>query len=225
MTPLAAVLTLVLAAVTGERSAVVVQAPSPPVRIDRATVVTVPDAPPVLVYSATNLTDDELDQFTVIAFVFDVQGTLKATQVAPGRRTLEKRGTKYLRHGARRVADCAHRLDRGRRESGTTRRVRRLVAGRPSGGGPRRRGAHAIACPAQRGRTRRTTSWWRRRHQDASAPRLRWVSRQASPGRRRAGPGFVPRRLPRSDYPSRPSSVRDADRAACGGRALPIPRR
>jgi hypothetical protein len=57
--------------------------------------VTVPGAPPVLLYAATNVTDDELDQFTVIAFIFDAQGTLKATQVAPGRRTLEKGGTKY----------------------------------------------------------------------------------------------------------------------------------
>jgi len=49
----------------------------------------------VLVYSATNLTDDALDQFTVIAFVFNADGTLKARQTAPGRRTLDARGTKY----------------------------------------------------------------------------------------------------------------------------------
>jgi hypothetical protein len=95
MTLLAGALGVALAAAAGASQAVVVEAPNSPVRIERATVVTVPDAPPVLLYGATNLTDDELDQFTVIAFVFDAQGTLKATQMAPGRRTLEKRGTKY----------------------------------------------------------------------------------------------------------------------------------
>jgi hypothetical protein len=49
----------------------------------------------VLLYSATNVTDQALDQFTVMAFVFDAQGRLKARQVAPARRTLDPRGTKY----------------------------------------------------------------------------------------------------------------------------------
>jgi hypothetical protein len=31
----------------------------------------------------------------VIAFVFDAKGTLKARQIAPGRRTLEPKETKY----------------------------------------------------------------------------------------------------------------------------------
>jgi hypothetical protein len=48
-----------------------------------------------VLYSATNLTDDDLEQFTVIAFIFDGEGTLRARQAAPGRRTLEKRTTKY----------------------------------------------------------------------------------------------------------------------------------
>jgi hypothetical protein len=79
----------------GERPALVVQAPDTPVRLDHSTIVTVADGPPVLVFSATNLTDDQLEQFTVIAYVFDAQGTLKARQIAPGRRTLDARGTKY----------------------------------------------------------------------------------------------------------------------------------
>ena len=36
-----------------------------------------------------------LEQFTVIAFIFDAEGVLKTRQLAPGRRTLEKKGTKY----------------------------------------------------------------------------------------------------------------------------------
>lgn len=53
------------------------------------------EGPPVLLYSATNLTDDALDQFTVIAFVFSADGVLKARQTAPGRRTLDPHGSKY----------------------------------------------------------------------------------------------------------------------------------
>jgi hypothetical protein len=95
MTLLAGMLSVVLAGAAGEAPAIVVQAPNSPVRLDRAAIVTVPDAPPVLLYAATNLADDEIDQFTVMAFVFDAQGTLKARQVAPARRTLEKGATKY----------------------------------------------------------------------------------------------------------------------------------
>ncbi len=78
-----------------ERPAVVVAAPDSPVRLDRAFVLTAADAPPVVLYAATNLTADALEQFTVIAFVFDAQGTLKARQTAPGRRTLDPHATKY----------------------------------------------------------------------------------------------------------------------------------
>ena len=45
--------------------------------------------PPVIMYAATNLTNDPLDQFTVMAFTFKADGTLKARQVAPGRRALD----------------------------------------------------------------------------------------------------------------------------------------
>ena len=86
---------LLLAAPAGEKAALVVQAPDTPVRIDRATVLTAAEGPPVLLYAATNTTNDELEQFTVIAYVFDARGTLKARQIAPGRRTLEARSTKY----------------------------------------------------------------------------------------------------------------------------------
>ena len=84
-----------LAGATGETPALVVQAADSPVKIERATILTAADAPPLVLYSATNLTDGELDQFTVIVFVFDAKGTLKARQIAPARRTLEARGTKY----------------------------------------------------------------------------------------------------------------------------------
>ena len=78
-----------------ETPAIVVHAADSPVRLDRATVLTVAAAPPVLVYSASNPTDDNIDEFTVMAFVFDAQGALKTRQTAPARRTLEAHATKF----------------------------------------------------------------------------------------------------------------------------------
>jgi len=84
-----------LLAAAAEKPAVAVQATGSPVHIERATVLSSADGPPVLLYSATNTTDDALDTFTVIAFVFDAKGTLKARQTAPGRRVLDPHSTKY----------------------------------------------------------------------------------------------------------------------------------
>jgi hypothetical protein len=85
-----------LSLVAGEIPPTVVQAPDSPIRVDHAKILNVvPDEPPVLLYAATNLTDDEFEQFTVIVFIFNAEGTLKAKQIAPGRRTLEKHSTKY----------------------------------------------------------------------------------------------------------------------------------
>jgi hypothetical protein len=84
-----------LALAAGEMPASVVQAPDSPIRLDRAVVLTVSDAPPVLLYGATNTSTEDLDQFTVIVFIFAADGRLKARQVAPARRTLEARGSKY----------------------------------------------------------------------------------------------------------------------------------
>jgi len=95
MTLLSTVLTAWLAAAPAERAAIVVQTPDSPVRIDRASVVQGSDGPPVIVYSATNPADTAIDEFTVMAFVFDATGALKARQTAPGRRTLDAHGTKY----------------------------------------------------------------------------------------------------------------------------------
>jgi hypothetical protein len=96
MTLLAASLTALFAAGLADVSPVVVQAPDSPVRIDHVKVLNVGAAEPaVLLYAATNLTDAELEQFTVIAYIFDADGVLKTRQLAPGRRTLEKGATKY----------------------------------------------------------------------------------------------------------------------------------
>jgi hypothetical protein len=95
MSLLWAVLALLMAGAASEKPAIVVQAADSPVRLDRATILSAADGPPIALYSATNLTDEQLEQFTVMAFVFDAKGTLKARQVAPGRRTLDARGTKY----------------------------------------------------------------------------------------------------------------------------------
>ena len=90
---LSAVMAGMLAA--AETPAVVVKAADSPVTIGRATVLTVAGDPPVLLYAATNQTNDELEQFTVTVFIFDAKGTLKHEQIAPGRRTLEAKSTKY----------------------------------------------------------------------------------------------------------------------------------
>ena len=95
LTLLSAVLAMLVAGAPGEKAAIVVQAADSPVRIDRATILRAADGPPVVLYSATNLTDNQLEQFTVMAFVFAADGTLKARQVAPGRRTLDAREVKY----------------------------------------------------------------------------------------------------------------------------------
>jgi hypothetical protein len=92
---MSAALTVALAASAGERAALIVSGPEPPARLAHATVITPAEGPPVVLYAATNATDQSLDQFTVMAFVFKADGTLKARQVAPGRRTLEPRETKY----------------------------------------------------------------------------------------------------------------------------------
>ena len=87
---------LVLAVSAGEVPPTIVQAPDSPVRVDRAKILNiVADEPAVLMFAATNLTDNDLEQFTVVAFIFDAQGILKTRQTAPGRRTLEKHSTKY----------------------------------------------------------------------------------------------------------------------------------
>ena len=90
---LSAAMAVLLAA--AEMPAVVVQAADSPVKIGRATVLTVAGDPPVLLYAATNQTDDDIEQFTVTVFMFDAKGVLKTQQIAPGRRTLEARSTKY----------------------------------------------------------------------------------------------------------------------------------
>jgi hypothetical protein len=88
-------LMLVAAAAAGERAAIVVAGSEPPARVSRATVLTPADGPPVVLYAAVNLTDRQVDTVTVMAFVFKTDGTLKARQIAPARRTLEPHETKY----------------------------------------------------------------------------------------------------------------------------------
>jgi hypothetical protein len=91
----AALVMWLLASSPAEMVPLVVQAPDSPVKLDHAKILNTGADPLVLLYAASNLTDQPLDQFTVIAFVFDAQGTLKARQTAPGRRLLDAHGTKY----------------------------------------------------------------------------------------------------------------------------------
>jgi hypothetical protein len=95
MTRLLAVVLASSLAAAADQPIRVVQAPDSPVRLDKLKVFSSDDAPSVLLYAATNVTDNELEQFTVTVFVFDQDGRLKARQVAPGRRTLEARETKF----------------------------------------------------------------------------------------------------------------------------------
>ena len=89
------VLALLLLAAPSDRPALVVHAPDSPVHLDRAAILTASDGPPIVVYSATNSTDQALDQFTILAFIFRADGTLKARQTAPARRNLDPHETKY----------------------------------------------------------------------------------------------------------------------------------
>lgn len=89
-----AALTALLAA-GGERPALTVAGAEPPARIGRATVLTPAEGPAVVLYSAVNGTDQKIEEFTVMAFVFRADGSLKARQVAPGRRNLDPHETKY----------------------------------------------------------------------------------------------------------------------------------
>src|ERR1700736_6416124 len=86
---------MILAGAAEERTVAVIQASDSPIRLEHAAVLSASDGPPVLLYAATNLTNDPFDQFTVVAFIFRADGTLKARQLAPGRRTLDAHETKY----------------------------------------------------------------------------------------------------------------------------------
>jgi len=93
---LATTVAVFLTAAAADMAPIVVQAPDSPVRIDHAKVLNITAGEPaILMYAATNLTDNDLEQFTVMAYIFDADGVLKTRQTAPGRRTLEKRTTKY----------------------------------------------------------------------------------------------------------------------------------
>ena len=87
--------TLALAAAPTEKPAIIVEGPQPPIRITRAAVLAPTEGPPVVLYAAVNQTDQQMEQFTVTAFVFKADGTPRARQQAPGRRTLEPHETKY----------------------------------------------------------------------------------------------------------------------------------
>ena len=95
LTLLSVVTSLAVAAAAAERPALVVEGTQPPAHITRATVLTPDEGPPVVLYAAVSLTDQRLEQFTVMAFVFRADRSLKARQVAPGRHILEPRETKY----------------------------------------------------------------------------------------------------------------------------------
>ena len=131
MTLLTTSLVLWLAAAAGETAPTVIQAPDAPVRVDHAEIFNVvPDEPAVLMYAATNMTDDDLEQFTVLVFFYDAEGTLKARQIAPGRRTLEKHTTRYSTMVLDGWAVKADRSGRVRYQPGAANRLGQVVVGR-----------------------------------------------------------------------------------------------
>ena len=83
------------AAAADAQVAHIVAAPDSPVRLDSAKVISSAPDPLVLLYAATNVSDSPMEVFTVVVMVFDAEGNLKARQVAPGRRELGVRETKY----------------------------------------------------------------------------------------------------------------------------------
>jgi hypothetical protein len=80
---------------TAAPAVTVVAAPDSPVKLDQVKLLNTDAAPMVLLYGATNPGEAPLEQFTVTVFVFDAQRQLKARQVAPGRRSLDARETKF----------------------------------------------------------------------------------------------------------------------------------
>ena len=136
MTLLAASLMALFGAAMADAVPTVVQAPDTPIRLEHAKILNVGAAEPaVLLYAATNLTDVEVEQFTVIAYIFDADGVLKTRQVAPGRRTLEKKRDQVLHDGARRTGRRGDRSYRHRRQPGAAHRFREVVVcGARSGG-------------------------------------------------------------------------------------------
>ena len=86
---------VMMAAAATEMPATIIEGPESPVKISHVTVLTVPGDPPVILYAATNQTDNDLEQFTVTVYMFDAKGSLKTEQIAPGRRTLLAKSTKY----------------------------------------------------------------------------------------------------------------------------------
>jgi hypothetical protein len=86
---------LAVAAAADDRTAQIVGAPNAPVRLESTKVLNTGAQPLVLLYAATNTGEKDVEQFTVMVFVYGADGQLKARQVAPGRRDLKGRETKY----------------------------------------------------------------------------------------------------------------------------------
>jgi hypothetical protein len=94
--PTAWTLALAVAAAAAPAPSVsAIQAPNAPVKLEQLKLLNTDAAPMVLLYGATNISDAKLDQFTVTVLVFDKDKRLKARQVAPARRELDVRETKF----------------------------------------------------------------------------------------------------------------------------------
>ena len=135
LTLLSVVTSLAVAAAAAERPALVVEGTQPPAHITRAVVLTPGEGPPVVLYAAVSLTDQRLEQFTVMAFVFRADRSLKARQVAPGRHILEPRETKSSTLVVDGVPLDSTDVVVNRHQPDAERRLRELVARRAAAGG------------------------------------------------------------------------------------------
>jgi hypothetical protein len=73
----------------------VVEAQDTPVRLTSARILNPTERPLVLLYEAQNQTAETAEQFMVTVYIFDATGVRKASQTAPGRRTLDPNASKY----------------------------------------------------------------------------------------------------------------------------------
>lgn len=94
---IAALLLLMAAAMPAGAAATVsvLDAPATPVKLEQVKLLNTEASPMVVLYAAVNQTDTTIDQFTVTVLVFDKDKRLKSRQVAPGRRTLNGKETKF----------------------------------------------------------------------------------------------------------------------------------
>ena len=117
---MAASVMMLLAGLAQERAVLSFRPQTRPCRLEHATVLSAAEGPPVLIYAATNLTNDPLEQFTVMAFIFKADGTLEGAPARARPADAQRARDQVFRDGARRLPDRAWGFNRRRGQSGAT---------------------------------------------------------------------------------------------------------